>query len=245
MSALSARLTASSIMLFSLGTQAQDAARVIDLECDHLPPMCNQLGEPQEGMMIEIGSEALRRAGFVPNVKIRPWKRAMQEVTGSASALMVYFARTPERETLFRWIAVTNTTDFGFITRDGSPPLDSLDQATAAGLIGIRAGSSVRAWLLRQGIKTEQLAESPLEEMAKMLKAGRVASFFGAASTFRPIYQRQTGTSPVVGARMYSDQNWIASGPSFPREDAAKIADAISRMKQDGFISQIISRYFP
>ena len=73
MSSRSVRLTASSIMLFSLSTQAQDTARVIDLECDHLPPMCNQVGEPQGGMMIEIGSEAIRRAGFVPNIKIRPW----------------------------------------------------------------------------------------------------------------------------------------------------------------------------
>jgi len=245
MSVLPVTLLASVILLLCHCAQAQDAARVIDLECDHLPPMCSQGGEQPGGMMIEIGSEAIRRAGFIPNAKIRPWKRAMQEVTSSASALMIYFARTPEREALFNWIAVTNTTDFGFITRDGSPALDSVAQATAAGLIGIRAGSSVRTWLLRQGVQSEQLVESPLEDMAKMLKAGRVASFFGAATTFKPIYQRQNGVPPVVGARMYSDQNWIASGRMFPREDAARIAEAINRMRQDGFINQVISKYFP
>lgn len=245
MSVTPVTLSVSVIMLFSLCTQVQGAARIVDLECDHIPPMCYQSGEQQGGMMIEIGSEAIRRAGFVPNVKIRPWKRAMQEVMASSNALMIYFARTPEREPLFHWIAITNTTDFGFITRDGTPAPDNLEQALSAGLIGIRAGSSVRAWLLRQGVKNEQLAESPLEEMAKMLKAGRVASFFGAATTFKPVYQRQVGSLPVVGARIYSDQNWIASGPAFPPEDAARIADAVNRMKQDGVISQIISKYFP
>ncbi|MBV8679255.1 MAG: transporter substrate-binding domain-containing protein [Aquitalea sp.] len=232
-------------LLYALCAHAQEAARTIDLECDHLPPACNQADEQTPGMMIEIGSEAIRRAGFTPNVKIRPWKRAMQEVMVSTSALMIYFARTPEREPLFRWIAVTNTTDFSFISRDGSPPFDSLQQASAAGLIGIRAGSSVRSWLLQQGIKSEQLVESPLEDMAKMLRVGRVGSFFGAATTFIPIYMQQTGMRPVNGARIYSSQNWIAAGLAFPPADAAKIADAINHMKQDGFINQVISKYSP
>jgi hypothetical protein len=57
----------------------------------------------------------------------------MREVIDHPNAVIIYFARTPEREALFRWIAITNTTDFKFFSKDGAPPYHSVQQAAAAG----------------------------------------------------------------------------------------------------------------
>lgn len=231
-------------MLFlSCSSSAETLSQVIDLECDYLPPVCMGQDSDMPGMMLEIGSEAVRRAGFVPQVRIRPWKRAMQDVVGSSNVLMIYLARTPQREALFKWIAITNDNGFSFISREGEPPVNSLQQASAGGLIGIRAGSSVREWLLRQGIKDEQLTESPLEQMARMLKAGRVSSFFGTPLTFVPLYTSLIGSRPVVGTVIYRDHNWIAAGPKFPAAVAGRIARAVNSMKQDGYIDRIVAKY--
>jgi polar amino acid transport system substrate-binding protein len=231
------------LLLMPCLAHASQPDKIIDLECDYLPNVCNQPGEPTPGMMIEIGSEAIRRAGFIPRTKIRPWNRAMREVIDRPNAVIIYFARTPEREALFRWIAVTNTTDFKFFTKDGTAPYHTVQQAAAAGLIGVRSGSSIISWLTQQGITQRQLEQSQLAEMAKMLKAGRIASFLGASITFKTIYLQQTGALPVEGDVVYSSQSWLASGPRFPAEHAAKIAAALSRMKQDGIVEQLMRKY--
>ncbi|BBF85733.1 ABC-type amino acid transport, signal transduction system, periplasmic component [Aquitalea magnusonii] len=231
------------LLLTACLAQAAESSRVIDLECDYLPNICNRPGESSPGMMIEIGSEAIRRAGFMPRTKIRPWNRAMREVIDRPNAVIIYFARTPEREALFRWIAITNTTDFRFFSKDGSAPCNTLQQALAAGLIGVRSGSSALSWLAQQGIDSRRLEQSQLPEMAKMLKAGRIGSFLGASITFRSIYQQETGTLPVEGKVVYSSQSWMASGPRFPADTAARIAAALNRMKQEGFVDQVMHKY--
>jgi polar amino acid transport system substrate-binding protein len=217
--------------------------QMLDLECDYLPNICNQTEDANPGLMIEIGSEAIRRAGYVPNVKIRPWVRAMREVLASPTALIIYFARTPEREPLFNWIVVTNTTDFRFFTRNGAEPYNTLQQALANGQIGVRAGSSIRSWLMQQGVNASSLAEGQLPEMAKMLHAGRIGSFLGASITFNQTYQGQTGSLPTPGVVVYSSQSWLASGPRFSPAIAAKLAKAINDMKQDGFYEQAMRKY--
>ncbi|PXX51165.1 substrate-binding periplasmic protein [Aquitalea magnusonii] len=222
---------------------AAEAGQTILLECDYLPSICNQPDQPTPGMMMEIGSEAIRRAGYIPQTRIRPWNRAMREVIDSSNAIIIYFARTPEREPLFHWIAIINSTDFRFFTRDGAAPCHTLQQAIAAGRIGVRAGSSVLSWLAQQGVSQQQIEQSQLPDMAKMLKAGRIGSFLGSTATFRPSYQQQIGTMPVEGNVIYSSENWIASGPRFPPETAARIANALARMKDDGFIEQIMRKY--
>ncbi|MBA4709217.1 transporter substrate-binding domain-containing protein [Aquitalea magnusonii] len=236
-------ILALSLLLMPCIALATEPSRTIILECDYLPSICNQPDEPSPGLMIEIGSEAIRRAGYMPQTKIRPWNRAMREVIDSNNAIIIYFARTPEREPLFHWITVINSTDFRLFTRDGATPYNTLQQATAAGLIGVRTGSSVLNWLAQQGVSKQQIEQSQLTEMAKMLKAGRIGSFLGASATFKPSYQQQIGAMPVEGNVLYSSENWIASGPRFPPETAAKIATALSRMKEDGFIEQLTRKY--
>ena len=231
------------LLLWAASAWAEPDKQSIDLECDYLPNVCNHPEDANPGLMIEIGSEAIRRAGYVPSVKIRPWNRVMREVIASPMALIIYFARTPEREALFNWIVVTNTTDFRFFTRNGAAPCNSLQQAVDSGLIGIRAGSSIRSWLMQQGIHGTQLEESQLPEMARMLHAGRIGSFLGASITFNQTYQVQNGTLPTPGAVVYSSQSWLASGPRFSPAIAAKLANAINQMKQDGFYELVMRKY--
>jgi polar amino acid transport system substrate-binding protein len=231
------------LLLGAASAWAEPGKQTLDLECDYLPNVCNQPEDANPGLMIEIGSEAIRRAGFVPNVKIRPWVRAMREVLASPTALIIYFARTPERDPLFNWIVVTNTTDFRFFTRNGAEPCNTLQQAISRGLIGVRAGSSVRSWLMQQGVNAASLAEGQLPEMAKMLNAGRIGSFLGASITFNQTYQAQNGSLPTEGAVVYSSQSWLASGPRFSPATAARLAKAINEMKQDGFYEQAMRKY--
>lgn len=235
-------LLALGLLLMPDLARAAEPSQVIMLECDYLPSICNQPDQPSPGVMIEIGNEVIRRAGFTPQTRIRPWNRAMREVIASRNAIIIYFARTPEREPLFHWIAIINRTDFRFFTRDGAAPCNTLQQA-AAGRIGVRSGSSVLSWLAQQGMRTQQIEQGQLADMAKMLKAGRVDSFLGSAATFKPSYQQETGAMPVEGNVVYSSENWIASGPLFPPETAAKLANALSRMKEDGFIEQVMRKY--
>ncbi|MBV8048777.1 MAG: transporter substrate-binding domain-containing protein [Paludibacterium sp.] len=236
-----ALLTALGLMLGPLSAWA--GPRELVLECDHLPPACNTPADGSPGFMIDIGQEALRRAGFSAQVRIVPWKRAMQDAEYHNDTLIVYFARTPEREASFRWIDITNQTTFAFMTKEQAPPVDTLAQAQMLGAIGIRAGSSVRSWLIEHGIAATMLQESTLETMARMLKAGRVPVFFGAPSTFVPLYTKLNGSRPVVGAPLYASDNWLASGLGFPAGDAARIGAAVRAMKADGSITAILAKY--
>ncbi|NWK79575.1 ABC transporter substrate-binding protein [Aquitalea sp. LB_tupeE] len=231
------------LLFGAVSAWAGPGKQTLDLECDYLPKICNQKEDATPGLMIEIGSEAIRRAGYVPNVKIRPWVRAMREVLASPDALIIYFARTPEREPLFNWIVVTNTTDFRFFTRNGAEPCNTLQQAINRGLIGVRSGSSIRSWLTQQGVSASTLVEGQLPEMAKMLNAGRIGSFLGASITFNQTYQVQHGNLPTEGAVVYSSQSWLASGPRFSPAIAARLAKAINDMKQDGFYEQTMRKY--
>ncbi len=229
-------------LLIMTSQQLVQASPVIYVECDNLPPMCSAESE-NPGMVMEIGMEAVRRAGYTPKARILPWKRAMQEVRGRTDAVLVLFSRTPSRAPLFKWIVETNSVGFSFIRRDGASPIADLKTAQAAGRIGIRRGSSVVEWLERNGVAEDELETGTMEDLAAMLKYGRIASVLVLPEIFAPVYASRFGASPVVGKVVYEDSDWIAGGPAMPASTVKAIAEAVAGMKRDGTIEQIIKRY--
>jgi polar amino acid transport system substrate-binding protein len=238
---LPAVLAGAVLTAFSSASLAQP--KTIAVRCAHFPPACMEQGGPGPGFLVEVGAEALTRAGFKPDIRIVPWKRAQEDVKNGTDSIIVYFARTPDRETLYQWIETTNETDYSFATKEGTPPIDTLEQARKLDRIAVPAGSNVRLYLLEHGFSTDKLEEAVLDANIGKLDLGRVPAYFGASITFEPAYRRATGHAPVIGKPIYADKNWVAAGLNFPKDAADKIAEALRTIRTDGTVEKIIAKY--
>jgi polar amino acid transport system substrate-binding protein len=229
--------------LICLPTPSMGQPKTIAVECANFPPACIEQGQPGPGLLVEVGVEAVTRAGFTPVVRFVPWKRAQFEVMHATDAIIVYFARTPERETSYQWLETTNETGYAFATKEGTPPIDTLDQAMKLELIGIPSGSNVREWLLQHNIKQDTIKEAAIDSNVQKLQLGRISAYFGTPMTFSPIYSAMIGKTPVIGKQMYAEANWVAAGLRFPKDAADKIAAALRAIKSDGTLERIKTKY--
>ncbi len=222
---------------------AMAQGKPVTVYCADFPPACNAPGNPRAGMMVDVGTAVLARAGFSSTVQILPWKRAQEVVRAGTNGVIVYFARTPDRAAAYRWLGITNEIGFSFVRKAGDPAIDSLEQAAALQTIGISFGSNVREWLLDHGIAPDKLSEGSNDSTIQKLRFGRIDAFFGADVTMPSLYLETTGERPVVGKAIYTDPIWMAAGLGFPGDSAARITAAIEAMKADGSIQKIIAGY--
>lgn len=230
-------------VLTSFSSMSLAQQKTIAVQCAHFPPACMEQGGPGPGFLVEVGVEAVTRAGFKPQIKIVPWRRAQEDVKNGTDSIIVYFARTPERETTYQWIETTNETNYSFATKEGTAPIDTLDQALKLETIAIPAGSNVKSWLLEHGFNAAKLEEMPLDANITKLNVGRVPAYFGTSMTFEPAYRRTIGQPPVIGKPMYTDTNWVAAGLNFPKDAADKIAEALRTIRTDGTLEKIVAKY--
>lgn len=88
-------------LLFFSGTGARaNHLEVVTLEA---PPLVYTLGNSVHGALVDVVRHGLDRMGYDFEIRVVPWKRAVNDVRTGDSDAIFYAVRTPEREQFLRY----------------------------------------------------------------------------------------------------------------------------------------------
>ena len=201
------------------------------------------------GYLVEISAEALRRAGYVPEVEAIPWARAV-EAAQAGEGVITAFSHTPDRDRSFDYSDVVFDDRVVLVTRRGADfPFLTLKDL-AGHTIGIQRGSSYGPALEAALGMFVPVRDSGHIERLRMLVAGRIdgaivsggipAVLFNAGAAGIELHDLIIHATPIA-----IDPNYMAIAKSRP--DAAEILgrvnSALGEMNRTGMIEKIIAAY--
>jgi polar amino acid transport system substrate-binding protein len=228
-------------MAMALTSAREAAARTLEIYTLDAPPLVIEKGD-NHGIHGDVLLEAVKRAGFDAQLVFLPWRRGQITVANGVDLLIIPFARTPEREPNYTWIANIYTVERTFATLDA--PIDSIEQAKSRNtLIMVGQGATQGDFLRNNGISNLQSQPVGVSEI-EMLTKGRVTSWFN--STPETLWKwKQSGHKEklFIGKPITSDEVWVACSKKCSSDITGPIAEAIDAMRQDGSLKKIIDKY--
>jgi polar amino acid transport system substrate-binding protein len=218
------------------------AAPVVKVVAAEFPPLTTDAAGHPGGVVLDVVAEACRRAGIALEFSFLPWQRAQLEVQGKRDVMIIPFTRTPAREAQYRWIAPV--LEFHTVLVTLGPPPATIEQARTR-VVGYVRGTSFKDEVQRAGFPYVEETDDDVTN-ARKLKRGRIGAWITTDLMARGVY-RQAGFDPAelkYGPTLGPVKvSWVAASHEFPPELAAKIADAIDRMRADGSYEAIVRRY--
>ncbi len=149
---------------------------------------------------------------------------------------------TPDREPLYRWIALLIESDQVFITM--STPINSFQQAHALSAIAVLAGSTHETLLRRRGF-ANLLPVYRMASLPQVLRHGRADAWFAPA--LRAQYYTRLLANPkdrfVLGAPVGVLHLWLAAHRSFDPTLGNRLRQALAILHRDGTYDRILRRY--
>jgi polar amino acid transport system substrate-binding protein len=240
-------LALGALLLFAGTAQGQTPLHVLT-SAQTAPKTYIDHGKPT-GYLVEIAAEALRRAGYLPDIEALPWARAVAEAE-AGNGLLAGFSRTAERDRLFEYSDALYEDRVVLVTRRGADfPFAGL--ADLAGrTIGLPRAGSYGPELDAALGQFNAVRDSGHCERLKMLGAGRIdgaiisggvpAVLFNAAAAGLDPRDLVIHAVPVA-----IDLNYMAIAKSRP--DGRVIMDrvnlALAGMARDGATRRIIAAY--
>lgn len=100
------------MLLVTMSSFAQPTLVVVT---EFSPPHQTQIGNKVGGFSTDIVTMIVNEANMNASISIYPWARAYQMVSRQKNTLIYSLARTPERESLFHWIAPVVHFKLGFV----------------------------------------------------------------------------------------------------------------------------------
>lgn len=144
--------------------------------CEDIPPSNYVEGGVLKGISIELLHAIWDKAG-VPEqpVKVVPWARGYNLVLNAPGHVLFSMTRTPERDTLFKWVGPIFTVRNILMGLDGRKyRIASLDDSRQY-RIGVIKGDVVESFLLGKGFDPQRIeAVSDLGQNFEKLLHGRV-----------------------------------------------------------------------
>jgi polar amino acid transport system substrate-binding protein len=218
-------------------------AKTLEIYMVDQPPLAAEKGD-RRGFVADIAVAAVTKAGYEPKIVFIPWRRAQLMVEEGEDLLITPFARIPEREQKFTWIAKVYDLERSFASLD--KPIDSLDDAKkVTGGILVAQGTSQEAFLLKNGFDKSQLQSQPAGmHETEMLASGRVQAWFnGTPYTVWQWKQSGAKSKLLIGKPVTSDEVYLACSKKCSKEVVQSVASAVEQMKKNGEIDKVISSY--
>lgn len=214
----------------------------IKLVAADFPPLTTNAGGRPGGVVLEVVSEACRRAGIALEFSFIPWQRAQLETLARNDVLIIPFTRTPSREAQYQWIAPV--LEFHTVLVTLAKPPSSIEDARKR-VVGYVRGTSFKDEAEHAGFTFVEETDDDISN-ARKLKLGRIGVWMTTDLMARGVY-RQAGFDPAelkYGPTLGPVKvSWVAASHEFPKELAGKIADAVDQMRTDGSYQAIVKRY--
>ena len=218
----------SGALSFVLPALADEPIRVIGAD---LPPY---LYTANDGSLAGPFAQPLQSVnqsfGDSSPIDVFPWRRALAELEGSDDVIMGPLARTPGRESRFKWIKLIITDKVRFFSY-GRPAISGLVEASAARSIGVRDLSPMQEMASRAGLTNQETIESD-RTTVRMLAAGRIDGWLTTGS-FLDYWARAQSIDLAnirVGPPLGTIEVYVVASPRMRPDMVTRIAESLSRI---------------
>ncbi|WP_421901854.1 substrate-binding periplasmic protein [Maridesulfovibrio sp.] len=253
-------LRLSLLVLFALliFPPAISAKSLILVTLDTPPQTYLENGKPT-GFLVEIVAEAVKRAGYIPDIRIVPWKRAMAMAEKGTADAVFNAGFNEERYKFLRYPeTILITEKVVALRRAGSDTYFSADFVGAEKYIGGVGRAFYYGEKVDKALKDKlfkRIEEVPnLDLNAKKLLMGRIDFFFAdyyPALSFLNDHNLLDKVEAVLDPKtglplVYSKSDtYLAFSRKKAPEAFKKVSAELKKMKQDGIYKKIMFKYIP
>lgn len=197
------------------------------------------------GSSTEVIREIQRRMMQDADHELLPWSDGYRRTLAEPLTGLYSTARTPERDSLFRWVGPIESYHFTFYARNGSGiSVPSLDAARTAGVIGVVRDDTRHQYLTAQNVT--DLALFPDDNTCVRALMNQEIDLWLGSSDTAPAIALQAGFSPGDLALLYQVTKvelFIAFNRETPEPVIRGWQDTLDGMKVDGSYQAILARH--
>ena len=227
-------------LLPAAGAAPAEPLRVVAAD---LPPYAVAQGGASPGLLVELVQELARRLGTPVTVEFYPWQRALAMATVLPRIAVLPVTRTPERETLYRWLVKLHQQNFVFVALRGGADVRDLTALRRQRLVVLRGSPHKR---VLQELDFVDVAEcSTVRECMRMVKKGIADATYGGEDIHRNAAgadghrEAEFDFSPAFR----SGDIWLAGSLDLSEEDGRKWRAALEAARADGALARMLRKY--
>lgn len=195
-----------------------------------------------DGIAVDIVREMFKRAGIDYSMTLRfPWERIYKLALEKPGYGVFVTARLPEREALFKWVGPIGPDDWVLLGRgDSNISLTSLEQAKQY-KVGAYKGDAIAEHLVEQGLQPLTVLRD--QQNAKKLMTGQIDLWATGDPAGRYLAKQEGVSGLKTILRFDSAELYLALNQDVPDEVVQKLQVELERMRSEGFVDDILSRY--
>lgn len=186
--------------------------------------------------------EIMTRTATPYTITVVPWKRAYTNALLNPDMCVYSTTRTPERETLFKWVGPTDSAEWQLWARaDSKRTLRGIEDAREL-RIGTSNGDARDGYLRSRGFRVEAVSDDMLNFRKLML--GRIdlwAVSVRAGTTGPRIAQWERNVKPLLV--FHRAQVYLACNIAVPDKLINRLNIALAEARRDGTFENIERKY--
>ena len=234
-------IVAAMLALGCAASQAQPEPRLY-LATEAAAPHSMLEGKRVVGIGTDTVREIMARANIDHTIELLPWKRAYTAALERQDTCVFSTTRTPERETLFKWVGPIGEADWVLMGRaDRKLKLETLDDARRY-RIGTYNGDARDLYLRARGFEVDPAPNdliNPRKLMADRIDLWAASIRRGSATLARMGY-----ADKIVPVLVFNHiRVFLACNRAVPDALTARMSTALESMAHDGTLERIQHRY--
>ncbi len=209
---------------------------------EYSPPTSMLDGERVIGSATDKIREAMARAGVPYTMELLPWKRAYAAALQRPDACVYSTTRTPERESLFKWIGPTDEGEWVLLGRaDRKYTLQTLEDARAL-RIGTYNGDARDEYLRSRGFLVDPAPNDYVNQ--KKLMMNRIDLWAAAMRRGSAVLVANGWSDKIVPVLTFNRiKVYLACNPAVPDPVVDKLNAALEGMARDGTWRKLERKY--
>ena len=202
-----------------------------------------------QGISVDLLVDLLKRVGSIQgraDIEIVPWARGYRFAQKEENAILFLTSRTPQRETLFKWVGPVIQNRWELIAKKSRHLKFDLQDDLLNHTYGTVIDDVGEQFLVDLGIQRERLERtSAYTNCIKMLRAGRVDMVAMSWETFSLFAGREAiDTSDYESVfTLASSDLYYAFHKNAPQWIVAKFQEALDALKAEGKLDALKEKY--
>lgn len=226
--------------LSAAGLAQASAFRLIIATEEYPPYNMSGANGTVTGISTDIVRALLDAAGYEYEIAVYPWARAIALARTQVNTCVYSMSRTPERETLYKWIGPLVSNDWSLFARSGASRPQTLDE-TMLMRIGSYQGDAIVAYLQTRGHMVDVAASDDLNP--KKLLAGRI-DFWATGKLIGQYRLKQQGIEGVEPVLTFNHtEMYLACQNQLPDAQVQKLNQVLRTLEKAGTVKKIYASY--
>ena len=200
------------------------------------------------GISVEIVRALQKEIGSLDSIAVYPWSRGLRLLGRTRNNALFSTARTPERESKYKWVGPLSELRIVFFKKKGNPiDLKSVEEAKRLAKVGVTKNVAAHELLLGLGFTNLDVLESGADEMnIRKLLRGRIdvwpSSYFAGMYSARKM-GLEGEIEAIHGVDIMLGQLYMAFNKETDDSVIEKWQSGLDKLRAAGVTDKIMSKY--